>query len=87
MSFPPAGHRQEREACGLYATANQVVLRIFLSSYYKNSDELTVVFNINSDDIQGQIYIYSDEIGSFFKKDVPRPEWEDGSRDYYAVIS
>lgn len=40
----------------------------FLSSYYKNSDELTVVFNINSDDTQGQIYIYSDEIGSFFIK-------------------
>lgn len=38
-----------------------VVLRKFLFSYNKNSDEYSVKINKNSDDNPWQVYIYSDE--------------------------
>ena len=41
----------------LYETSTQVVLRIFLFSYNKNSDEYSVKINKNSDDNPWQIYI------------------------------
>ena len=61
MSYLPDGLRQEQVVYGLYVTSTQEVSRIFLFSYNKNSDEYSVKINKNSDDILGQIYIYSDE--------------------------